>query len=77
MSKIKVIGAAYGAREGSYDVTDRVQQIVDTQSDMIDANNNPFGDPARGHTKHFGVIYEVDGIRNSRACEEGQSVHLD
>jgi hypothetical protein len=77
MSKIKIIGAAYGAVEGSYDVTARVQQHVDHVADTLKADNDHFGDPANGHTKHFGCIYEIDGKINSRACEEGQTVQFD
>lgn len=77
MSRIKIIGAAYGAVEGSYDVTGRVQQHVDHMGDSLKANNDNLGDPAPGHTKHFGCVYEVDGRINSRACEEGQTVHFD
>lgn len=76
MSKIRIIGAAYGAVEGSYDVTDRVRQHVNFKGDSLKVSNDSFGDPAPGFGKHFGVVYEIDGRINSRACKEGQTVHF-
>ncbi len=71
---IKIIGAAYGAKEGSFDVTGLVQQHVNNKGDELKVTNQDLGDPAPGHTKHFGVVYEIEGNRNSLACEEGQTV---
>lgn len=77
MSNIKIIGAAYGAVEGSFDVTSRVQEHIIEKGDTLKVNNDNLGDPAPHHTKHFGVVYQINGTTKSRACQEGQTVHLD
>jgi hypothetical protein len=77
MSNIKIIGAAYGAVEGSYDVTDRVREHIIEKGDTLEVNNNNLGDPAPTYGKHFGVVYQINGETKSRACKEGQTVHFD
>lgn len=87
--EVLVIGAAYGAlnEEGvncAIDVTQAVQQLVNNGSTKITIDNDTFGqgDPAKGHAKHFGMIYAVADAPTGTyqqyvvACQEGQTIQI-
>lgn len=56
---IKIIGAAYGTTGKGNDVTAICQALVDNGNDDIPVNNQIMGpDPAPGHTKYFGIVFQ-------------------
>lgn len=74
---ITVIQAAYGAVQGTREVTGIVQDLVNQKITTFVANNETLGgDPAQGHDKHFGMNYKVGSSVYSFACKEGQTVTL-
>jgi hypothetical protein len=77
-SNVFVLGAVYGAEEGSEDVTATVQQLVNNGHKEITADDATFGDPAVGHLKNFGMSYFVGGafVPKALACQEGQTVKI-
>lgn len=76
-SSIIVLGAVYGAEQGSEDVTATVQDLVIRGITDITADDNTFGDPAVGHLKNFGMLYTtIGGGTNALACQEGQTVKI-
>lgn len=78
ISSISVIGAVYGAEQGSEDVTTTVQELVDSGVTKITADDNTFGDPAPGHLKNFGMLYLLLGVPGvkARSCQEGETVEI-
>jgi hypothetical protein len=78
-----VLCAAYGALAGgkdmeARDVTGILQEQLKINKDgllKID-NTSMGGDPAQGHTKHFGAVVEVNGRRTPFACQEGQTINF-
>ena len=80
---VSVVGAAWGATEGADDVSDIVQGIVAGGTYTFTADRNTFhkSDPATGHKKSFGMVYQVTApgqppVRYAAACEEGEQVVL-
>lgn len=74
---INIIGAAYGSKEGSYDVTSEVANLVSHQGITKFKPKSVFEDPAKGHAKHFGVIYTLNGEKKTLACKDDQTAVLD
>lgn len=77
MNNAKIISAVYGTKDNAYVVTCRVQQMADQGKVRMDVNNENFGDPDVGHTKHFAATYVIDGHQRAVACVEGQSVDIE
>jgi len=75
---IKVVGAVYGALEGSMDATEVVQSLIDKGYLTFTADNSMLGkDPASGYGKHFGLVYSNDANQiKTVACAEGQTVNI-
>jgi hypothetical protein len=74
---ITVIQAVYGAVQGSKDVTEIVQDIVNKGKNSFVANNTTLGpDPAPGHDKHFAMNYTVGSSSFAFACKENETVIL-
>ncbi len=78
--KIQVVAAAYGAINpkdpgaGSRDVTDIVQQLLDSGVRSFAPTNKLFGDPVDGPRKNFGMAYISSGTRKAVARDEDQTV---
>ncbi len=74
---IKITAATYGTINAGNDVTDIVQNIVDTgQDDILISNGNLGGDPDVGKTKSFGVIYTYKDQTLVRGGKEDETVDL-
>ena len=75
---IIIIGATYGTLIAGLDVTEVVQNIVNTGNDDILVTNDTMGgDPEFGVKKVFGVLYKLpDGSILARGCLEYQTVDL-
>jgi hypothetical protein len=75
---IKVIAAAYGSKKAGFDVTDVVQKRLDEGNDDVKVSNEAFGDPHRGETKRFGIVYQLvpDGEKHARCATEGETFEL-
>jgi hypothetical protein len=78
-----VVGASYGAFDknnptgGSYDVTGRVQSMLDAGQTEFKPNNDLFGDPYKGQ-KNFGMTYFRNGTSTRKviASNENQTVEV-
>jgi hypothetical protein len=78
--KITVTQAVYGALKGgteqkAFDVTDKVQDLIDRGTTTFKANNDLFGDPIKTG-KHFAMNYTVGSTNFAFACEENQMVEV-
>ncbi len=77
-----VVGAAYGAFDknnptaGSFDVTGRVQALLDAGQTEFKPTNQLFGDPSKGPRKNFGMTYFRNGTSTHKviASDEDQTV---
>jgi hypothetical protein len=76
-AEIKVIQAVYGAVQGTKEVTEIVQKMVNGKQYSFVANNQTLGpDPAPGHDKHFAMNYTVGTSTLAFACKENETVNL-
>lgn len=76
---IKVIAAVYGTRNNGEDVTMAVQTRLDKgHDDVIVTNEALGGDPDKGATKYFGIIYQLPNSTNKlvRCASEGDRLEL-
>ncbi|MTH94655.1 hypothetical protein [Roseibium sp. RKSG952] len=71
---IEVEAAVYGAVQGSVDVTNKVQSIIDSGQCKFKADSEVFGDPAPGYRKHFVALYRSGDYKKAVACKEHQEV---
>lgn len=77
LAAITVIQAAYGAVQGTREVTSIVQALVNRGIITFKADNATLGgDPAKGHDKHFAMNYKVGASLHTFACKENETVHL-
>ena len=81
---IKALFATWGALANgnpnnalAADVAGRLQQMFDGGLTTITINDDNFGDPAVGFTKHFGATVNRDGRVSHYACQEGQTINFD
>lgn len=76
---INIIGAVFGSDKGSYDVTQKVKELLvsGVEPTKITATTTVFGDPCSQGTKVFGVKYEIGDKTYAKTCLEGGSVTLD
>lgn len=83
MSKYQVVAAAYGAladgnpdRSEVYDVTSTLLTLLEKNGSNgnVKIDNDTFGDPAPGWSKHFGAVVIIDGKTSAFACAEGQTI---
>ncbi|MGN6274996.1 MAG: hypothetical protein ACTHNP_03580 [Solirubrobacterales bacterium] len=77
-SRAIIVGAVYGSLNGSESVTRKVQEMIDSGKDTIEASNENFGDPSHGTLKHLTVSWRLEdkGEIHAAACTEGQSVRV-
>jgi hypothetical protein len=73
--------AIYGALPGgasnnaeAFDVTQKLQALINANGGIVACNNNHFGDPAFGNDKHFGALVTRNGSDFYFACDEGQTI---
>lgn len=87
MTAIPVVKfASYGALPGNdtsssenalaNNVANILQQQIGDHGGIVTINNTTMGgDPAHGHTKHFGgAVSRGDGLVYFYACQEGQTI---
>ncbi len=81
MSNLVVKFAVYGALPGgastnaeAFDVTQKLQTLINASGGIVACNNNNFGDPAFGNDKHFGALVTRNGTDFYFACDEGQKI---
>jgi len=75
--KFAVYGALAGGVESyaqAFDVTARLQAIVNENGDGVACTNASFGDPSEGNTKHFAAVVNRGGTDFYFACQEGQTI---
>ncbi|MBV9827287.1 MAG: hypothetical protein JO001_16720 [Alphaproteobacteria bacterium] len=53
-----------------------MQQLFNAGETLVTINNNNFGDPAVGFTKHFAAIVNNNGRVSHYACQEGQTINF-
>lgn len=69
--------AVYGASQAAIDVTQRLQQLIDTSGSRLIIENIGMGrDPAPGTVKQFAALVTVDGRDIAFACQEGQTLEF-
>lgn len=76
-AKLLVRFAVYGAQQQAIDVTQRLQQQIDTAGSHLTINNATMGtDPTPGTPKQFAAIVLADGHEFVFACQEGQTLEF-
>jgi hypothetical protein len=81
-SALSVKFAVYGALPGgspvdaqAFDVGARLQDLLNLHQDgRVAIDNDSFGDPSVGNTKHFAAIVSRGGSDLHFACQEGQTI---
>ena len=78
---LQVQFASYGALPGgaadnakAFDVTRSLQTLINANAGVVTCDNQSFGDPAPGNTKHFGAVVTRNGEDFYFACQEGQKI---
>ncbi|MCF3651459.1 hypothetical protein [Synoicihabitans lomoniglobus] len=83
-----VLWAVYGTKDRSTDVSKKVQGFVekhflkymqhpfDVPPPDFKVHNDMLGDPDPGHSKHFAMSYNYNGMNMYRACAEGETLDL-
>jgi hypothetical protein len=56
------------------DVTAVLQALINQSGGPVACDNNSFGDPAVGFTKHFAAVVNRGGADLHFACQEGQTI---
>lgn len=82
MSALTVNFAVYGALAGgnenstqAIDVTTALQNAINATQGIVKINNTTMGqDPSKGNGKHFAASVSLDGVPQSYACKEGQTI---
>ena len=82
MSTFDVKFAVYGAlKDGNENetqaisVAQQLQRLLEDNDGIVTISNSSFGvDPAKGYTKHFGAIVNVNGEDVYFACQENQTI---
>lgn len=76
--RVFIAGAVYGSVNGSENVTDKVQEMVNSGQHTIEASNGNFGDPSPETPKHLTVSWQLEeeGEIYTAACAEGESVQV-
>jgi hypothetical protein len=59
------------------DVGARLQQLFNEGVTTITINDDNFGDPAVGFTKHFAATVNNNGRLSHYACQEGQTIDFE
>jgi hypothetical protein len=58
------------------DVRDQLQQKFNDGATQLTINDDNFGDPAVGFTKHFAATVNNNGRVSHYACQEGQTINF-
>jgi len=58
------------------DVGGKLQQLFNAGETLLTINDNNFGDPAVGFTKHFAATVNSNGRVSHYACQEGQTINF-
>jgi hypothetical protein len=58
------------------DVAAKLQQFFNEGVTLVTINDDNFGDPAVGFTKHFAATVNDNGRVSHYACEEGQTINF-
>jgi hypothetical protein len=59
------------------DVGGKLQQFFNEGVTMLTINDDNFGDPAVGFTKHFAATVKNNGRVSHYACQEGQTINFE
>lgn len=66
--------AVFGAQANAFNVTSKLQALLEQGNGVATINDSNFGDPAVGSPKHFGAVVSRDGSDFYFACNEGQAI---
>jgi hypothetical protein len=59
------------------DVGGKLQQLFNEGATILTINDDNFGDPAVGFTKHFAATVNNNGRVSHYACQEGQTINFE
>lgn len=74
--RIELEEAIYGAGDRTFDVTDRVREMLAGGTAKIEASNSLGGDPAPSVVKQLRVTYVAGGKQQTVVVPEGQTIEL-
>ena len=75
--RLRVLNAMWGANGQTWNVTDRVNRMINNGRLSFKVNNaNLGGDPAQGRTKQLVMTWVYSGRQGNRAWREGDYVNL-
>lgn len=76
-NNLKVLNAKYGTPKQSYDATQELNQLIKNNRLEFIINNEIVGDPDHGTMKTMTIVYEINGIKQTKTYNEGEKVVID